>query len=173
MRTTMRAAFLATLLLAHASCGVRPQPPAISHISNADSIVRVQANSMGNPFIDDWPERQAILDTAERGCHLFGKYAVYLSNRCLLQTTGLFAACIRVEYLFACGTEKQYEAAAKTWAAKAWEKPAEERAEAEPEARPAPNPKSNALYKDCLKQFPSDWCSDWYLTDEVSVGHGN
>ena len=48
---------------------------------------------------------------------------------------------------------------------------------AEPEARPARTSTSNserdAKYRECIRQYPSDWCSDWHLTDGAGVGHGN
>ena len=157
------------ICLALAACGVKRIPPAISHISDADGVVRVQANSWGNPFIDDWPEKLEILDAAERGCRLYGKFATFLSVTCTLRTTGLFAGCMRAEYLFACATEEQYREAAKEWAAK---KPIV----AKPKARPAQDRKGECEttpeYRDCVRQFPSDWCRNWNCPDGTgAVGH--
>lgn len=159
----MRRFSICLICVALAACGVQPEPPAISHISDADGVVRVQARSMGNPFIDDWPEKLEILDAAERGCRLYGKFATFLSVTCTLRTTGLFAGCMRAEYLFACATEEQYREAAKEWAAK-------EPIMKKPKARPVQNRKGECEatpeYRECMRGKPSDWCRSWYCPGE-------
>ena len=94
------------IVLTMSGCAVTVEPPAISDISNADSIVRVQARNAGNYWVPKWPEDQAILEQGEKGCELFNKSAVMLSFRCVeverRRSGAAFNFCRTREYLFAC-----------------------------------------------------------------------
>ena len=84
-----------------ASCGGRPPPPAISDISNADSLVRVQAQKH---VWGEWPSKSAITAEGEHGCQQFKKPAILLSSRCVKMSADdwWLAECVVMEYLFAC-----------------------------------------------------------------------
>ena len=83
-----------------------PPPPAISDISNADSLVRVQAQNIAGEF-PEWPSEESILKEGQRGCDQFQKPAVMLSSRCIYSKPGVFFEyCVTKEYLFACRISK-------------------------------------------------------------------
>lgn len=91
------------------SCTGKVMPPAISDISNADSLVRVQARNAGNYWTPKWPEDQAIMEQGQKGCELFKRPAVMLSFRCVEiqrdSASSVFDFCRMREYLFACKIE--------------------------------------------------------------------
>ena len=175
------------------------QPPAISDISNADSLVRVQARNVGDYWTPKWPPLEAVLDQGGIGCSMFGKPALMLSSRCIatFDPQAMFNWCVVREYLFACRTSEEESSRAKVLLPKA-----KYIKETEPilgEASGVERKKSDAAtnfyrdsddipkdmtvddsdgshsaaYRDCIRQYPSDWCADWHLTDGVSAGHGN
>ena len=96
-----------SLAVAVTACGIKPEPPAISDISNADSLVRVQARNAGHYFSSKWPTERAIRKEGQAGCQTFKKPAVLLSRRCIKTSNprDLFDYCVLREYLFACKIE--------------------------------------------------------------------
>lgn len=97
-----------TLFVVLTACAERQiPPPAISDISNADSLVRIQARNVGDFFTPKWPEESDVMKEGETGCQHFKKPAVLLSTRCIKTANPgrLFDWCEVREYLFACRIE--------------------------------------------------------------------
>ena len=89
--------------------GVKEQPPAISDISNADSLVRVQSSWFSKRGQIAFPSLDKVQLEGERGCSQFGKPAIMLSGRCVFRSEA--GVCWTREYLFACRTPEGEEMA--------------------------------------------------------------
>ena len=91
-----------------AGCTGTAEPPAISDISLADRLVRVQAiNAASGNLFEGWPSEQSIIAEGQRGCQQFKKPAVLVSSRCvnyMKDAVDIFGHdyCKIKEYLFAC-----------------------------------------------------------------------
>lgn len=88
-------------LLVGCAANIPHNPPAISDVSKADSVVRVTATnaSPGGIFGDKWPPEQEINALGQEGCKIFGRAAVPLSWKC---TAMRKRHCHAREYLFVC-----------------------------------------------------------------------
>ncbi len=144
------------------SCRMQVPPPAISDISNADSLVRVQAQNMGDFWTPKWPPMEAILDEGGIGCSMFGKPAIMLSSRCMKTANpgGLFDWCVLKEFLFACRTEEEEAVRATVLPRARYVKDSGPKHE----SRSTKEPKQDEsdAYKRCIEdvsgRVPSEWC---------------
>ena len=161
------------------SCmGAKEQPPAISDISNADSLVRVQSSWFSKGGQIAFPSLDKVQLEGDRGCSQFGKPAIMLSGRCVARSEA--GICWTREYLFACRTPEGEEMAGRDTddetvdqlVKKILEETKTEKESSvrtELEARQSESER-NAEYTECIRRFPADWCHDWHHSDAPAAG---
>ena len=85
-------------------------------------------------------------------------------------SNGIF--CFSWTYIYDCGADDGPIEIQATRKVEPESKPATQAIAAEPEARPvqASNSERDAKYRECIRRFPSDWCSDWHYSDAPAAG---
>lgn len=156
---------VACLSIALMSCmvGVKEQPPAISDISNADSLVRVQSSWFPKHGQIAFPSLVKVQQEGDRGCSQFGKPAVLLSGRCVERSEA--GICWTREYLFACRTPEGEEVAKqkedKRSLSTSTTKQVEQRASTQPVVVET-NQNETDEYRQCLREIsgrlPEEFC---------------
>ena len=166
MKSWQLTAVCLSVALTSCMANIPEQPPAISDISNADSLVRVQTTWFSQHGRVAFPALHKVIEEGERGCVQFGKPAILLSRRCVRFNEA--GACLGREYLFACRTPEGEEIAEKEKVKRGQLTPSTKqeakKALTQPTA-PEPEKGESEVCRRCLREIsgrlPNEICDKW------------